>query len=85
MTQIKINTVSDQVWLFMLQYSYTEKMIANQLNISPKTVSTRLHTNEWLRDEMRLLKRLFKRFKLDLIINVSQKIKINWNTRNRQT
>lgn len=79
MNLIKINTVSDQLCLFMLQYSYTEKMIANEIDISPQTVSSRLRTNEWLRDEIRLLKRLFRRFKLDLIINVQQKIKINWN------
>lgn len=79
---IQINTVSDQLTLFMLQFSYNELMIAKELDISPQTVSSRLYTNQWLFDEIRAIRRLFKRYNLDLFVNVKQKVKINWRNLN---
>lgn len=82
MNLIQINTVSDQLTLFMLKFSYNEKMIAKELDISPQTVSARLHTNDWRRDEISAIIRLFKRYRLDLFVNVKHKVKINWTNLN---
>lgn len=82
MNLIQINAVSDQLWLFMLQFSYNEKMIAKELDISPQRVSVRIYSNDWRRDEISAIRRLFKRYDLDLFVNVKQKVKINWRNLN---
>lgn len=61
MKLLKIQCISDQVVLFMRQYGYNQKMMSKELDIAAYTFSRRIITDEWLFDEIRALKRIFKK------------------------
>jgi predicted transcriptional regulator len=68
MKQITINTISDQVVLFLHQNAYSEKDLSKELNISPQTISNRIKMNNFRFDETRAIKSLFNRYNLKLIV-----------------
>jgi len=60
----------------MHKYVYTENYIAKALQISPQTVSRRIHTDSFTFDEIRALKRIFAKYDLELVGEVKTKVKI---------
>jgi len=60
--------VSHRVAIFLIEYKeyYNKKELAKKLDISPQTLSRRIYSNDWLFDELRALKRLFKQYGLTL-------------------
>lgn len=82
MKPLTIESVSDQVILFMYKYAYDEKYIAVELEMSPQTVSQRIKLNDWRNDEKRALRRLFRKFGVVLIGAAKKKIGIMRVVRN---
>jgi len=72
------NTIARQVWMFMFDYSYNETMIAGELDCSPQTVSRGISLNCFTFDQIRALKRLFKKYDEELVGEVKQKVDIVW-------
>lgn len=68
MKKLTINTISDQVILFMHQKAFSEKYLSKELDISPDTASRRIKFNDWRFDEIRAIKRIFKRYDLSLVV-----------------
>jgi len=60
---IQINTISDQLILFMHQYALDEKYIAERIKLSPQALSRRIKMNSWRFWEIESLKRLFSEYK----------------------
>ena len=79
---LKIETISDQVKLFMHKQGYNEILLANELDVFPQELSRRIDADDWNFDLKRGLKRIFATRGYELVGNVKQKVKINWNESN---
>lgn len=79
MKPLQINTISDQVVLFMRQKCYNEILLAKELDVSPQTISRLIHTDDWHIDQIRALKRIFASRGVKLVGEVKQEVKIKRN------
>lgn len=68
MRELRIETISDQVSLFMQQFAYTEEYLAERMKISPQVFSDRKKMSNWRFWEIESLKKIFKERGIILIV-----------------
>lgn len=76
MKPLTATTISDQLGLFLIKYHHyqNEQTIAKELQISNQELSRLKYSNDWHIDQIRALKRLFKKYDVELVGDVKRKV-----------